>query len=116
MRPKVFVAQPIPEVAIDVLREASDVTVYPHLDRQITQDELVANVKRNDWLFVMGDTIVSAEVINANPNLKGIGAWTKAGANIDMKAVRARKIPVITGNPAEVEYGGVSAYRSRSRN
>ena len=39
MRPKVFVAQPAVETAIDILREVADVTVYPHLDRQITADE-----------------------------------------------------------------------------
>ena len=41
MKPKVFVVQPIPEVALDILREAADVTVYPYLDRQIS----VANAK-----------------------------------------------------------------------
>ena len=42
MKPKVFVAQPIPEVALDVLRQAADVSVYPYMDRQISVDELVA--------------------------------------------------------------------------
>ena len=36
-----------------MLREVADVTVYPYLDRQITVDELVANAKRADWLFVL---------------------------------------------------------------
>ena len=74
MKERVFVAQPIPEVALEVLREVADVTVYPYLDRQITVDELVANAKRVDWLFIYHETNVTAEVINANPKLKGIGA------------------------------------------
>jgi hypothetical protein len=56
MKPKVFVAQPIPEVALDILREAAGVTVCPYLDRQISVDELVANAKRSDWLFVLHET------------------------------------------------------------
>ena len=42
MKKRVFVVQPIPEVALDILRDVADVTVYPHLDRQISTDELVA--------------------------------------------------------------------------
>ena len=101
MKPKLFVAQPIPDVALDILREAADVTVYPHMDRQIGMDELVMNALRSDWLFVLGDTIVPAEVINANPKLKGIGALTKTGANIDLTAATARKLPVVAEDPAD---------------
>jgi glyoxylate reductase len=95
MKPKVFVAQPIPEVALDVLREAAEVEVYPYMDRQISVDELVANAKRCDWLFVLHETNVTAEVIYANPNLRGIGAMASANPLIDMEAANARKIPVI---------------------
>ena len=101
MRPKIFVAQPIPEVALDILREAGEVTVYPHHDRQIGTDELVMNARRSDWLFVLGDTIVPAEVIAANPGLKGIGALTKSGANIDVAAATARKLPIVAEDPAD---------------
>src|SRR5215469_622071 len=52
MKKRVFVVQPIPEVALDILRDVADVTVYPHLDRQISTDELVANAKRSDLLFL----------------------------------------------------------------
>jgi phosphoglycerate dehydrogenase-like enzyme len=101
MKPKVFVVQPIPETTLDILRAAADVTVHPYLDRQIGTDELVQNALRSDWLFVLGDTIVPAEVINANPKLKGIGALSKAGANIDMAAATARKLPVVGEDPAD---------------
>lgn len=107
MRERVFVAQPIPEVALAVLREVADVTVYPYLDRQITVDELVANAKRSDWLFVLHETNVTAEVINANPNLKGIGAMCSANPLVDMKAATARKLPVIVEN-REDTFPGVS--------
>jgi lactate dehydrogenase-like 2-hydroxyacid dehydrogenase len=99
MKPKVFVAQPIPEVALDVLREAAEVTVYPYMDRQISLDELVANAKRADWLFVLHETNVTAEVINANPKLQGIGAMASSNPLIDMEAANARKLPVILEDP-----------------
>jgi lactate dehydrogenase-like 2-hydroxyacid dehydrogenase len=99
MKPKVFVAQPIPEIALDVLREAADVRVYPYMDRQISVDELVANARRSDWLFVLHETNVTAEVINANPNLQGIGAMASSNPHIDMEAANARKLPVILEDP-----------------
>jgi phosphoglycerate dehydrogenase-like enzyme len=84
MKEKVFVAQPIPEVALEVLRKVAEVSVYPYMDRQISVDELVANAKRADWLFVLHETNVTAEVINANPKLKGIGAMCSANPLVDM--------------------------------
>lgn len=99
MKPKVFVVQPIPEVALDVLRQAADVSVYPYIDRQISVDELVANAKVSDWLFVLHETSVTAEVINVNPNLKGIGSLASSTPHIDMIAANARKIPIVIGDP-----------------
>jgi glyoxylate reductase len=99
MKERVFVAQPIPEVALEVLREVADVSVYPYMDRQISVEELVAGARRADWLFVLHETNVTAEVINANPNLKGIGAMASAHPNIDMKAASERKLPVILEDP-----------------
>jgi glyoxylate reductase len=99
MKPKVFVVQPIPEVALDILRQAAEVSVYPYMDRQISVDELVGAAMRSDWLFVLHETNVTAEVIYANPNLKGIGAMCLANPFVDMKAANARKIPVVGEDP-----------------
>ena len=99
MRPKVFVVQPIPEAALDVLREAADVSVYPYMDRQISVDELAAAAARADWLLVMHETSVTAEVINANPNLKGIGSFASSTPHIDMEVANARRIPIVIGDP-----------------
>jgi lactate dehydrogenase-like 2-hydroxyacid dehydrogenase len=99
MKPKVFVSQPIPEIALDLLRQEADVSVYPYMDRQISVDELIANAKRSDWLFVLHETNVTAEVIYANPKLQGIGAMASSNPLIDMEAANARKIPVILEDP-----------------
>jgi phosphoglycerate dehydrogenase-like enzyme len=103
MRPKVFVAQPAVEAALDILREAADVTVYPYLDRQITADELAANARRADWLMLVSDNIVTKEIIESAPGLKGIGTVSTRGLYVDIEAATARKIAVVTSDPAELE-------------
>jgi len=100
MKPKIFVAQPVAEAVLGILREGADVAVYPYLDRQITQDELVANARRHDWLFLASDNIVSAEAINGSPQLKGIGTVSRLGLHIDLAAATARKLPVVSADPA----------------
>jgi glyoxylate reductase len=107
MEPRVFVVQPIPEVALALLREVAEVTVFPRLDRQISADELVAGVKRCDYLFAMGDTIVSADVIDANPDLKGISVVSRKAGNVDLDAARARRVPVAINHPADPIYRNI---------
>lgn len=106
MKPKVFVSQPAPDAALEPLREVAKVTVYPYMDRQIGVDELIGAAKRSDWLFVMHETYVPAEVINANPDLKGIGVMARGDTNIDMAAATARKLPVI-GEEWGASYEGI---------
>jgi len=108
MKPKIFVAQPVAEAVLDILREGADVIVYPYLDRQITQDELVASARRHDWLFLASDNIVSAEAINGSPQLKGIGTVSRLGLHIDLAAATARKLPVVSADPAYVSAPGLS--------
>ncbi len=108
MKPKIFVAQPIADAVLDILREGAEVTVYPHLDRQITQDELAANARRHDWLFLASDNIVSAEAIQASPNLKGIGTVSRLGLYIDLAAATARKLPVVSADPDYASAPGLS--------
>ena len=108
MRPKVFVAQPAVKAALDILCEAADVAVYPYLDRQITADELAANARRADWLMLVSDNIVTKEIIEGAPGLKGIGTVSTRGLYIDIGAAIARKVAVITSDPAELEGEGAS--------
>jgi glyoxylate reductase len=103
MKPKIFVAQPVVEDALAILREVAEVNVYSYLDRQITPDELMANAQRSDWLLLASDNIVSAEIINGSPGLKGIGTVSRIGLHIDMVAATARKLPVVTSDPADLE-------------
>jgi hypothetical protein len=107
-RPRVFVVQPIPEVALAILREAAEVTVYPYMDRQISEAELAAAAQRSDWLFVMHETNVTAAVFEANPALKGIGALAKFDPCIDLDAARRHRVPIVVEDPADNAFGGGS--------
>jgi glyoxylate reductase len=98
------VVQPVPEVALEILREVAEVTVYPHLDRQISTDELVANARRCDYLFAMHETIVPAEVIHANPDLKGIAVVSRKAEYVDLEAARSAGLPVATIHPGNAIY------------
>jgi lactate dehydrogenase-like 2-hydroxyacid dehydrogenase len=96
MRPRVFVVQPIPEVAIEMMSAVADVEVYPYADRQVTMDELAAAARRSDYIFTMHETMIDKTVIDANPGLKGIAVGGHDyGDMIDVDACRQAGIPLI---------------------
>ncbi len=72
MRSKVFIPQPIPEVALNRLKESAEVEVFPHLDRVISREELLKAVKGKNYLYAMAEIPFPAEVIDAAlPDLSG---------------------------------------------
>ena len=72
-RPRVFVAHPIPDIAIDRLREVAEVEVFPGARRDITFGELESAARRSDYIFCMHQSPVTVSMIAANPGLKGYG-------------------------------------------
>jgi len=99
MTERIFVAQPIPEPALEVLRAVGDVAVYPHMDRQIAPEELLAGLKSADWLFAMHETKVNGHSLRES-RLKGIGVLAKDDPDIDMDAANELRIPVVAEDPA----------------
>lgn len=100
MNPRIFVVQPIPEPALEMMRAVADVEVFPYTDRMVSIDELIGAVQRNDYIFAMHETMIPKEVIDANPNLKGIGVGVRDyELTIDVAACEAAGIPIL------VEYG-----------
>jgi lactate dehydrogenase-like 2-hydroxyacid dehydrogenase len=96
VRPRVYVVQPIPEVALDLMREVADVEVYPYRDRQVTMDELVAAARRSDYIFTMHETMIDRSVIAANPALRGIAVGGADYADmIDVAACREAGVALI---------------------
>jgi glyoxylate reductase len=103
MAPKVFVTQPIPERALARLREVAEVELNPDPLHIIAKPELIAALKRNDYLLCLLHDRVDAEVINASPNLKLIASMAIMPAGVDVAAATARRIPVTTIPPVVTE-------------
>lgn len=96
---KVFIPQPIPEVAVDRLKESAEVEMFPHVDRVISDEELLKTVNGKDYLYALGEVQYTEEVIEAAmPSLKGIAAQYIFPHFVDIKAATERRIPV-TGIP-----------------
>jgi lactate dehydrogenase-like 2-hydroxyacid dehydrogenase len=106
MRPRIFVVQPIPQKTIDAMAEVADVEVYPYTDRMVSLDDLAAAAARNDYIFTMHETRITQQVIDANPNLKGIVYWAWDGKRdqeelVDVAACEAagvRLLPFVDGD------------------
>jgi phosphoglycerate dehydrogenase-like enzyme len=73
MTAKVFIPQPIPPIPLEMLREYAEVEMLPWVDRAITEAEFCDGLSRADYLFGVPHTMpITAKMIAANPNLKGI--------------------------------------------
>ena len=103
MSPKIFVTQPIPDNALARLRGVAEVELNPDSLHIVTKPELLAALKRNEYLFCLLHDTVDAEVINASPNLKLIASMAIIPAAIDVAAATARRIPVTTIPPVVTE-------------
>lgn len=100
-------------MAIDILREVADVTVYPYMDRQISVDDLAGAARRTDYIFAMHETTLTEEVFAANPELKGVAIGGRHSDTIDFEAAKKYGVPILTatGLPdggAPMVYGGVA--------
>lgn len=91
---KIYVPQPIPEVAVERMKKLGEVTVFPNLDRQITKKELLEAVRDQDILFAVGDIPYDADVIDAAKDLKFISAMHGAATFVDFAAATRRNVPV----------------------
>ena len=109
VKPRVFVVQPIPEVALDILRQEAEVEVYPFMDRQITPDDLCSAVRRADYILAMHETTIPREVFEANPNLRGIGIGGYYDDTVDLEAAKEFGVPLLVSQrPAPGTYSLVS--------
>jgi glyoxylate reductase len=92
-RPKVFVVQPIQDVGRAALAEIADVDVHES-DRMIGRPELLHGVRDSDYIWMLGDTPIDAEVMDAAPLLKGIATMALWPTVVDIDAATERKLPV----------------------
>jgi glyoxylate reductase len=92
-KPKVFVVQPIMEKGRRALEQFAEVEVHES-DRMIPKADLIAGVRDSDYIWILGDTTIDAEVIGAAQNLRGIAMMAMFPGVIDVEAATARGIPV----------------------
>ncbi len=92
-KPKVFVVQPIMDVGRRALEEFAEVEVFES-ERMISRPELIDGVRDCEYVWMLGDTPIDAEVIDAAPELKGIATMALFPNVVDVEAATARKLPV----------------------
>jgi glyoxylate reductase len=92
-RQKVFVVQPIMDVGRRALEEIADVEVFDS-DRMIGRQDLLDGVRESDYLWMLGDTPIDEEVMEAAPRLKGIATMALFPNVVDVEAATRRGLPV----------------------
>jgi glyoxylate reductase len=92
-KPRIFVVQPIMPEAMELLEEVGEVEVFKS-ERMISKPELIDGLRRADYLYTLGDTVIDEDALDANPELKGIAAMSMILNVIDIDAATARGIPV----------------------
>lgn len=95
---RVYVTRPIPEAGLALLRQECEVTVFPEEDRIPSREELIEGVRGKDALLCLLTDEITAEVMDAAPNLKVISNYAVGYNNIDVAAATARGI-VVTNTP-----------------
>src|SRR5579862_9152659 len=102
-RPRIFVTQPVSELALTRLRAVASVKVFPDSSRIIPKRSLIAEVRKADILFCLLHDAIDRDVVAANPNLRLIAAQSITPSNIDVSAATERRIPVTVTAPVTTE-------------
>lgn len=97
---KVFISRDIPEIGIDLLRNAGfQVAVWPH-DRPMTQRELIGAAKQNQALLSMLADQLDTHFLNECRHLGIISQFAAGYNNIDIAEATRLGIPI--GNTPDV--------------
>jgi glyoxylate reductase len=91
--PKVFVVQPIMDIGRRALEELADIDVHDS-ERMIPREALLDGVRNADYLWMLGDTPIDEEVMDAAPRLKGIATMALFPNVVDVEAATRRGLPV----------------------
>jgi glyoxylate reductase len=92
-KPKVFAVQPIMEVGRKALEEVAEVEVFDSY-RMISKPELLHAVHDADYIWMLGDTPIDEETMDAAPGLKGIATMALFPNVVDVEAATKRSLPV----------------------
>jgi lactate dehydrogenase-like 2-hydroxyacid dehydrogenase len=101
MKPRIFVSQPVPEVALDRMREYGEVEVFPWAHREISVGELESAARRSDYVFCMHSIPVTRSMVDANPNLIGYGVASVRADLHDVEACERAGIKLLIADRPE---------------
>jgi len=90
----IFVPQPIPPAALTALQALGEVRLFPHVDRAITREEVLAGVEGADILFAIGGVPYDGEVFDRAGRPSLIAAMHVWPYYVDIPAATERGIPV----------------------
>ncbi|ROI06828.1 MULTISPECIES: D-glycerate dehydrogenase [unclassified Chryseobacterium] len=97
---KVFINKRIPEIGIDMLKQAGLQTIFPDLEN-ITNEEWLEYCKTADVLLsIGGDFRYDKTFFETCPNIKAIALYSVGFDHVDIKEAVQRNIPI--GNTPDV--------------
>jgi lactate dehydrogenase-like 2-hydroxyacid dehydrogenase len=99
MRPKIFVSQPIPQPALDLMAEVADLEVFPWDHREASIDELESAAQRSDYFFIMHTVPIRAQYFRPGAKLRGIGMQMAREDLHDLEAMKAAGVKQIMSTP-----------------
>jgi glyoxylate reductase len=92
-KPRVFVTRIIPDEGLDLVREATDCTLWEE-DCPVPREVLVREVGRADGLLCLLTDAVDGELLDGAPRLKVVANMAVGYDNIDVAAATERGVPV----------------------
>ncbi|MDR2566865.1 MAG: hypothetical protein LBC97_12595 [Bifidobacteriaceae bacterium] len=99
---RIFVSQPIPEPALELMRQYGEVEVFPWAHREISVDELCQAARRSDYIFTMHSIPITRSMLEANPNIYGYAVASPIAWFHDLEAIREMGVPLLVQLPEEI--------------
>lgn len=97
MKTKVYITRSLPESVMKKFAENFELKMNKE-DRSATREELEEGIKWADILVCLLNDPIDSELMDLNPNLKGICNYAVGFNNIDVKAASQRNI-IVTNTP-----------------
>ena len=94
MKPKVFVTRQIPEAGLAILRDRTDLEVWPHGDIPVPREVLEDRMPHLHGVLTLLSDPIDRGLIDRGPHLKVISNYAVGTDNIDVAFAQARGITV----------------------
>ena len=101
MLPKIYVPLPIPDPALELMRQYGDVEVFPWTHRDASLDELASAARRSHYLFCMHHTPIQASLFGPGSKLVGIGTSGYRADLHDAEAIKASGVRILEAKRPE---------------